>query len=96
MTARARRLVARADSMNRLLAATFNADGALRDSTLLRSLANAREKVAAIRRLATQASGTAGRFLHDRALARQLGRLEHEIDSTLADVKRRPLRYHPF
>ena len=82
--------------MKGLFVPESQSDGAFRDSTLLRSLADEREEVASIRRLFTEANGSAGRFANDRALALQLARLERELDSTLADVKRHPRRYLPF
>jgi phospholipid/cholesterol/gamma-HCH transport system substrate-binding protein len=93
---RARRVVAQADSLRRLLLAAAESGDPGRDSTLLHSLADAQDELATIRQLLTEPRGSAGRFLRDRALARQLSRLERQIDSTIADARRNPRRYLPF
>jgi phospholipid/cholesterol/gamma-HCH transport system substrate-binding protein len=97
LSRRARRVTARADSLLRLLA---SADGTVRrgrrDTSLPRALTDLRADVAIIRRQLAEARGSAGRFARDGAIALQVERLQHEIDSTLADVKRQPARYLPF
>jgi phospholipid/cholesterol/gamma-HCH transport system substrate-binding protein len=95
--ARAHRAVARADSLRALVASdTVALARWWRDTTLLRSMDDARTEMAIARALLAEPRGTAGRVLGDSAIVRQLARSQHELDAIIADLKARPLRYWPF
>ncbi|MFL5574735.1 MAG: MlaD family protein [Gemmatimonadaceae bacterium] len=96
LTGRARRVLARADSLRATLADTGSLGRWRGDTTLLRSIGDVRTEVAITRALLAQPHGTAGRVLRDSAVVRQLARSQRELDAIVADLKARPLRYWPF
>ncbi|MFN2399416.1 MAG: MlaD family protein [Gemmatimonadaceae bacterium] len=97
LSRRARRAMARADSMRRLLASGEKSLGRLRrDSTLSRQVGAVRDEISVVRRLITESRGSAGRIINDSALVVELGRLEQELAATMNDIKRHPLRYIAF
>jgi phospholipid/cholesterol/gamma-HCH transport system substrate-binding protein len=95
---RLRRAIAHADSVRAAVASRSTTFGRLRDgdSTLLRSVEDARNELAIARALLDEPRGTAGRLLRDSAIVRQAARTQQQIDSILADIKYHPLRYWPF
>ena len=97
LAARARRLMARADSL-RAAAAVGRAPGtaASADSALLRALTEVRNEVSITRALLAEPRGTAGRVLADSAMALELARFDRELGVLIRDVKQRPLRYLAF
>lgn len=94
---RAVRAAARADSVLSLL---DDGNGILvrleSDSTLVRTVADARNELSIVRALMAESRGSAGRFLHDSAVVRELARLERELGATMKDAKRNPVRYIAF
>ncbi len=94
---RAQRAISRADSLRQLLDTGRGTFVRLRgDTTLLRTLADARNEVSIVRALLAEPGGSAGRFLRDSAIVRQLGRIERELGLTMEDFKRDPARYIAF
>jgi hypothetical protein len=96
--ARLRRAIAHADSVRALVASRSTSLGRLRggDSTLLRTVEDARNELSIARALLDEPRGTAGRFLRDSAIVREAARAQLQIDSIVADIKYHPLRYWPF
>ncbi|HET7457109.1 MAG TPA: MlaD family protein [Gemmatimonadaceae bacterium] len=94
---RAQRALARADSVRALVASARETMGRARsDSTLLRSVASARNEISIARALLAEPRGTAGRVLHDSVLVRQLTSAERELGLLMADLRKHPLRYVAF
>jgi phospholipid/cholesterol/gamma-HCH transport system substrate-binding protein len=97
LAARARALMARADSLRIAAAAPRTTMGRARsDSLLLRAITDVRNDVSITRALLAEPRGTAGRVLADSALALELARFDRELDALIRDVKQRPLRYVAF
>jgi phospholipid/cholesterol/gamma-HCH transport system substrate-binding protein len=95
--ARARVVMARADSVRTLVGSSSNSLGRFkRDSTLIADVADIREELANVRASLADSRGTAGRVLHDSAAFSALGEAQHEMSLLLADLKKHPLRYNPF
>jgi hypothetical protein len=95
--ARARKATAQVDSIRDLLASDSTSFGRFRrDSSLLRAANDIRNDLAIAAALLKQPTGTAGRALQDSALTRQVAGAQRQLDSLIADVKSRPLRYWPF
>jgi phospholipid/cholesterol/gamma-HCH transport system substrate-binding protein len=97
-TTRLRRALARADSLRATLNDSTRTIGRLRggDSTLLRTVQDVRDEVAIARALLDEPRGTAGRLMRDSAIVRETARVQRQLDSIVADIKYRPLRYWPF
>jgi phospholipid/cholesterol/gamma-HCH transport system substrate-binding protein len=97
LAARVRRALARADSVQQLLASSGGTLGRFRrDSTLARQITAVRDEVSITRALLDDADGSAGRALHDGIVRRQLTALEAQLGALAADVSARPLRYLVF
>ena len=94
---RARRVMARADSIRTLLASPTTSYGRWRrDTTLLAEITNVRNEVSIVRALLAQPAGTAGRGIADSAIVRQLGILEREFGTLKREIVRDPLRFFGF
>ena len=94
---RAASAMARADSLQRLLGSESGELGRFRrDSTLLRSVADARNELAIVRLRLARAEGTVGRALHDEIIERQLADAERSLTRLLDDIRHNPLRYLVF
>lgn len=97
LTRRATRVIARADSLMRLVKDTRGAAGRLRgDSALARTIADVRNEVSIVRALLDQPDGTVGRLRSDSAIVRQLRHAERELSGVMSDFKRDPARYIAF
>ncbi|HET9797007.1 MAG TPA: MlaD family protein [Gemmatimonadaceae bacterium] len=95
--ARARLVLARADSVRALMASPNTSLGRFRrDSTLAADVADIRDQAAAARTALATSSGTAGRVLHDSAVFDALADVHREMAALVADLKKHPLRYNPF
>jgi hypothetical protein len=89
--------MARVDSLRTLLDSDRSELGRFRrDSTLLRSITDARNEVAIVRLRLERASGTAGRIAQDSVVTRQLAEAERSLSRLLRDVRDNPLRYFVF
>jgi hypothetical protein len=96
-TARAKRALARVDSLRALVASNETSIGRFRrDSSLLRTVGSLRDEVTIVKALLDEPRGTAGRVLHDSVLTRQLGAAQRELGALLADLRKHPLRYVAF
>jgi phospholipid/cholesterol/gamma-HCH transport system substrate-binding protein len=94
---RARRAMASVDSLRAFIASGQTSFGRFRrDTTLTREITALRAEVATIRQLAANPNGTIGRFRADTAYRQALGDAVRQLDSLMADIKRRPLRYIAF
>jgi ABC-type transporter Mla subunit MlaD len=94
---RARRVMARADSIRALLASDKTSLGRFRkDSTLLREVADVRNELDIVRARLTSPTGTLGRAHTDSALFAGVFSAQREMTLIMADVHRRPLRYIHF
>ncbi|HEX7980358.1 MAG TPA: MlaD family protein [Gemmatimonadaceae bacterium] len=97
LTARASRVLARADSVRALLASPNGSLGRLRkDSTLATEVADIQKELTRVRASLTESQGTAGRVLHDSAVFSALADVQREMGLLVADMKKHPLRYNPF
>ena len=95
--ARAQRVMARADSVRALLGSPSTSLGRFRrDSSLTSEVADIRDELALVRRQLDESQGTAGRVLHDSALASSLGEAQHQMTLLFADLKAHPFRYFSF
>jgi phospholipid/cholesterol/gamma-HCH transport system substrate-binding protein len=94
---RARTVLARTDSVRRLLASSSSSYGRFRrDSTLMRQVADIRGELALVQTLLAEPRGTAGRVLHDSAMTSAIGDAKREMGLLVTDLKKHPLRYNPF
>jgi hypothetical protein len=94
---RARRAIARADSLGDMLGRDSTTIARLRaDSALQRALIDARNELSIVRVRLARAHGTAGRAVADSAIVQQVARLERELERTIEDFKRDPGRYVAF
>jgi ABC-type transporter Mla subunit MlaD len=94
---RARRVMARADSVRALVASQNTSLGRFRrDSTLLREVADIRNELDIIRARLASPRGTLGRAQADSALFAAIAGAQREMTLIMADVHRRPLRYIHF
>ena len=94
---RARRVMARADSVRALIASQNTSLGRFRrDSTLLREVADIRNELDIIRARLASPTGTLGRAQADSALFSAIAGARREMTLIMADVHRRPLRYIHF
>ena len=97
LAARARRVMARADSVRALIASQNTSFGRVRrDSTLLREVADIRNELDIIRARMASPTGTLGRAQADSALFDEIAGVRREMTLIMADVRRRPLRYIHF
>ena len=94
---RARRVMARADSVRSLMGSDRTALGRFRrDSTLLREVADIRNEVDILRARMASPQGTLGRARADSAIFDELTGLKREMTLLFADLRRRPMRYIRF
>ena len=94
---RARRVMARADSVRTLLARPGTSYGRFRrDTTLIAEINSVRNEISIVRALLAQPAGTAGRAIADSAVVRQLAMLEREFTTLKRDIVRDPLRFFGF
>lgn len=94
---RAQVVMARADSVRRLIGSSSSSLGRFRrDSTLVAEVTDIRDELATVRASLADSRGTAGRVLHDSAAFSALGEAHREMTLLLADMKKHPLRYNPF
>ena len=97
LTDRARRVMARADSVRALMASQNTSLGRMRrDSTLLREVADIRNELDIIRARMASPTGTLGRVHADSALVDAIAGAQREMTLIMADIHRRPLRYIHF
>lgn len=97
LTARARGVMARADSVRTLLASPSTSLGRFRrDSTLLANVGDIREELAQLRAQLDSPDGTVGRFARDSAITLQVAEAQHQMTLLFADLKKHPLRYLSF
>lgn len=95
--ARVKHATAQVDSIRALLSSDAGSFGRFRrDSTLLRTANDVRNELSIASALLDRADGTAGRVVRDSAIVRQVASARVQIDSLIADLKARPLRYWPF
>ena len=94
---RARRVMARADSVRAIVANKNTSFGRFRsDSTLMREVADIRNELDIIRARMASPTGTLGRVRADSALFDAIAKAQREMTLIMADVRRRPLRYIHF
>jgi ABC-type transporter Mla subunit MlaD len=97
LIARAETALARADSVQKLVASPgvgvgrFGGDGRLKTT-----VADIQNELSIVRAMLTEARGTAGRMTQDRAIVEALIEAEREMGAIMADIRRRPLRYLNF
>jgi len=94
---RARRAMARADSVRTLVTSPRSFYGRFRrDTTLVREVDDIRNELDVLRARLTSSSGTLGRARADSALLQALANTRREMTLIFADMHRRPLRYIHF
>jgi phospholipid/cholesterol/gamma-HCH transport system substrate-binding protein len=97
LTRRARRAIARADSIRVLVSSDRTSYGRFRrDSTLVRQVAELHDEMQRVRDRLSSPDGTLGRLRGDSALFTALNGAQHEMTLIMADIQRRPLRYIHF
>jgi phospholipid/cholesterol/gamma-HCH transport system substrate-binding protein len=97
LTARARQVLAGADSIRTLLGSNEHSLGRFRrDSTIMRDITDMRAQMDTIQRLAESPDGTIGRMRADTVITRNLHLGMAALDSLFADIKKHPLRYLVF
>ncbi|HKO14731.1 MAG TPA: MlaD family protein [Gemmatimonadaceae bacterium] len=94
LTARANLLMARSDSIRRLLASPHTTYGRFRrDSTLLREIGNLRAQLDTVRAEAASPNGTLGRLKADSVLLRGIAHAQRDMASLFTDIQQHPFRY---
>lgn len=94
LSARARRVMARADSVRVLVASSNTSLGRFRrDSTLLEEVGGIRDELAQLRAQLDSPDGTVGRFARDSAITLQLADAQNQMSLLFTDIKKHPLRY---
>jgi hypothetical protein len=94
LTADAKRVMARADSVRTLVASPDASFGRFRrDSTLLSRVAEIRDDLVRVRAQLESPDGTVGRFARDSAITLQLAEAQSQMALLFADLKKHPLRY---
>jgi phospholipid/cholesterol/gamma-HCH transport system substrate-binding protein len=97
LSARASRVMARADSVRTLLASPNSSFGRLRrDSTLIGEVADIRNELTLVRAALDEPRGTAGRVVRDSALTNTLAAAQQQMTLLFADMKKHPMRYVSF
>jgi len=97
LTERARRAMARADSLRAFLATGQSAAGRFRrDSTLLREVRSIRDELNVVHALMSSPQGNVGRFAADSAILDAVTASRLEVNRLYADVRHNPLRYINF
>lgn len=94
LTGRAKRVMARADSVKLLVASPNTSLGRFRrDSTLLTEVGAIRDELTRLRAQLDSPDGTIGRFAQDSAITLQLAEAQNQMTLLFADIKKHPLRY---
>ncbi|HEY7232553.1 MAG TPA: MlaD family protein [Gemmatimonadaceae bacterium] len=94
---RARRAMARADSVRALVTGARNSYGRFRrDTTLFREVDDIRNELDIVRARLASPSGALGRARVDSALLQAVAKTRSEMTLIIADMRRRPLRYVHF
>ncbi len=97
LSARASRVMARADSVKLLLASPNSSFGRFRrDSTLMGEVADIRNELSIVQALFTSPDGTVGRAMADSALMNGVAEAQRQMSLLFADIKKHPLRYLVF
>jgi phospholipid/cholesterol/gamma-HCH transport system substrate-binding protein len=97
LSTRARRVMARSDSVRALLASPNTSLGRFRrDSTLAAEVADIRNELSLVQANLAAGRGTAGRAVSDSALGNALAEAQREMTLLFADLKKHPLRYMSF
>jgi phospholipid/cholesterol/gamma-HCH transport system substrate-binding protein len=95
--AKAAEALASADTLRLLVGSERHSLGRFRrDTTLTEAVSTIRNQIAALQALAVSPTGAIGRWHADSAIVRALQRDKVALDSLMADIKRRPLRYIAF
>jgi phospholipid/cholesterol/gamma-HCH transport system substrate-binding protein len=93
----ARVALSRADSIRALLASPRTSLGRFRrDATLMGTVGQVRDELAAFRAQLDDADGTVGRLSSDSAMTRSLADTQREMAMLFEDMRKRPLRYVNF
>jgi hypothetical protein len=93
LSAYARSILARVDSVQTATPSRGGLGRLRSDSAFARSIGTLRADLVAVQAALATARGTAGRAGQDRALQLELARARAELDLLFADVRRNPLRY---
>ena len=94
LAGRAKRVMARADSVKLLVASPNTSLGRFRrDSTLLSEVGSIRDELTQLRAQLDSPDGTVGRFARDSAITLQLAEAQNQMTLLFADIKKHPLRY---
>jgi phospholipid/cholesterol/gamma-HCH transport system substrate-binding protein len=97
LSARAKRVMARADSVRALLGSPNTSLGRFRrDSTLAGEVADIRNELTLLQANLESSRGTAGRAVTDSALVTALAEAQRQMTLLFADLKKHPLRYLNF
>jgi len=97
LATRARRVMARADSVRALVASSNTSLGRFRrDSTLIGNVSEIRDELTRLRAQLQSPDGTVGRFARDSAITLQLAEAQNQMTLLFSDIKKHPLRYLSF
>ena len=97
LTERARQVMARADSVQALLASDRSSYGRLRkDSTLAKTVNDVQQQLLAVRSALDEPRGSVGRYRRDTVLTNALAGAHLQLSLLLDDLKKHPLRYISF
>ena len=97
LTIRVKAVLARADSVQQILASETTALGRFRrDTTLETTIESIQSELATVRALLEEARGTAGRMQYDGAIMESVAETQRELAAIMADIRRRPFRYLNF
>lgn len=97
LSARAGRVMSRADSVRALLASSRTSFGRFRrDSTLMNEVGDIRNELTLIQMYIDEPRGTVGRVLRDSALTNSVADAQREMTLLFADLKKHPTRYLSF
>ena len=97
LMARAKRVLARADSLKQVALASKNRlDRFKSDSTLALAIESVMTELATVRALMNTPSGTVGRVRGDSAVVKAVTQTQVEMSALFRDIKRQPIRYIHF
>jgi hypothetical protein len=97
LSARAGRVMARADSVRALIASPNTSLGRFRkDTTLMAEVDDIRNELTLVRAALDEPRGTVGRMRSDSAMTLVLGQAQREMTLLFADIKKNPRRYLSF
>ena len=97
LSARAQRVMGRADSVRALLASDRTSLGRFRrDSSLMLQVGDIRDELTRVRAQLASPEGTVGRAMQDSALTNELAEAQHQMTLLFADMKKHPFRYISF